>query len=68
MDTNNCGFVESLSTETAKKAKLEILDKVCFVCGKYCISVMSWIESEMPFIAVLSSGPAVGSAVRSQVL
>ena len=50
-----------------KKARLEVLDKVCFVCGKYCISIMSCFEGGILFIAVLCSGPAVGSAVRSQV-
>lgn len=60
METDNCRFVERRSTETAKKLRLEILDKICFVCGKYCISVVSWFEGGILFIAVLNNGSAVG--------
>jgi len=51
-----------------KMASLEVLDKVCFVCGKYCISIMAWFEGGILFIAVPCSRSAVRSAVRSQVL
>ena len=50
-----------------KAARLEVLDMVFFVCGKYYISIMSWYEGVMLFIAVPSSGPAVWPAVQSRV-